>query len=139
ESGQCLLTGETAPIARLHPKIKSVTGAQSSGASIVSFNAPAYESYGKTQSYNAPVSETAAFQYGTALNSLLTGPQSKKHRIRIGDTTTVFWTEKPTLLEDNFADIFSGGSQAIEEIQDITKREQIQRLLEAIRSGGSYQ
>ncbi len=139
ESAQCLLTGNSAPIARLHPKIKGVTGSQAAGASIVSFNATAYESYGKTQSYNAPVGEDAAFQYGTALNSLLTGPQSKKHRIRIGDTTTVFWTEKPSILEDNFADIFSGGSQAIEEVQDITKREQIQRLLEAIRSGTGYQ
>lgn len=139
ESGQCLLTGETAPIARLHPKIKSVTGAQSSGASIVSFNAAAYESYGKTQSYNAPVSEGAAFQYGTALNSLLTGPQSKKHRIRIGDTTTVFWTEKPTIVEDCLAALFSSGSQIPEEVQDVTKRAQIQRLLEAVRSGSGYQ
>lgn len=139
ETAQCLLTGDTSPIARLHPKIKGVTGSQAAGASIVSFNANAYESYAKTQSYNAPVSEEAAFQYGTALNSLLTGPQSKKHRIRIGDTTTVFWTEKPTLVEDCFADIFSGGSQALEETQDITRREQIQRLLEAVRSGGRYQ
>lgn len=139
DSAQCLLTGKIAPIARLHPKIKGVVGAQAAGASLVSFNANAYESYGKSQSYNAPVSENAAFQYGTALNSLLTGPQSRKHRIRIGDTSTVFWTEKPTLIEDFLADIFSSGSQAVEEVQDITKRAQIQRLLKAVRSGGNYQ
>lgn len=139
DSAQCLLTGEVAPIARLHPKIKGVVGAQAAGASLVSFNANAYESYGKSQSYNAPVSETAAFQYGTALNSLLTGPQSRKHRMRIGDTSTVFWTEKRTLVEDHLAAIFSSGSQAIEEVQDITKRAQIQRLLEAVRSGGNFQ
>jgi CRISPR-associated protein Csd1 len=138
-SAQCLLTGKFAPIARLHPKIKGVKDAQSSGASLVSFNATAYESYGKTQSFNAPVSEEAAFQYGTALNSLLTGPQSRKHRIRIGDTSTVFWTEKRTILEDCLADIFSSGSHAIEEIQDVARRTQIQRLLEAVRSGGNYQ
>jgi CRISPR-associated protein Csd1 len=139
ETAQCLLSGEVAPIARLHPKIKGVTGAQAAGASLVSFNASAYESYLKDQSYNAPVSEAAAFQYGTALNSLLTGPHSHKHRIRIGDTTTVFWTDKPTIVEDIFADIFGGGSQAIEEVQDVTKRQQLQRLLEAVRSGGRYQ
>lgn len=139
ESAQCLLTGEVAPIARLHPKIKGVVGAQAAGASLVSFNATAYESYGRSQSYNAPVSENAAFQYGTALNSLLTGPQSRKHRIRIGDTSTVFWTEKPTIVEDCLADLFSSGSHAVEEIQDVTKRAQIQRLLEAVRSGGNYQ
>lgn len=139
DSAQCLLTGEVAPIARLHPKIKGVVGAQAAGASLVSFNANAYESYGKSQSFNAPVSENAAFQYGTALNSLLTGPQSRKHRIRIGDTSTVFWTEKRTLVEDCLADIFSTGSQAAEEAQDIVKRAQIQRLLEAVRAGGSFQ
>jgi CRISPR-associated protein Csd1 len=138
-NAQCLLTGEDGPIARLHPKIKGVTGSQAAGASIVSFNANAYESYGKTQSFNAPVGESAAFQYGTALNSILTGPQSAKHRIRIGDTTTVFWTDKPSLVEDCLADIFGSGSQAVVEIQDIGKREQIKRLLEAVRSGGHYQ
>ena len=55
--GQCLVTGETLPIARLHPAIKGVWGARSGGASIVSFNKDAFCSYGKTQSYNAPVSE----------------------------------------------------------------------------------
>lgn len=138
ESSQCLLTGEVGPVARLHPKIKGVTGSQAAGASIVSFNANAYESYGKSQSFNAPVNEQAAFQYGTALNSLLTGPRSKRHRIRIGDTTTVFWTERPTVIEDLFADLFSGGSQGTEEIQDATRRAQIQHLLEAVRSGDRY-
>lgn len=139
--GQCLLTGEVGPVARLHPKIKGVTGSQAAGASIVSFNAKAYDSYAKDdqQGYNAPVSESAAFQYGTALNSLLTGPQSAKHRIRIGDATAVFWTEKKTGLEDCLANIFGTGSQAVEEIQDVGKREQIKRLLEAVRSGGRYQ
>lgn len=139
EVGQCLLSGEHGPVARLHPSIKGVAGTKQNVGSLVSFNAPAYESYGKSQSYNAPVSESAAFQYGTALNSLLTGPQSAKHRIRIGDTTTVFWTDKPSLVEDCLADIFGNGSQSLEEIQDIGKREQIRRLLEAVRSGGRYQ
>lgn len=139
ETAQCLLSGEPGAIARLHPKIKGVTGAQSAGASIVSFNASAYESYGKTQSYNAPVSETAAFQYGTALNSLLTGPQSGKHRLRVGDTTAVFWTEKSSVVEDCLGELFGSGSQAVEEIQDLGKREQIKRLLDAVRNGGNYQ
>jgi len=139
DAGQCLLSGEIEPIARLHPKIKGVPGAQAAGASLVSFNANAYESYGKTQSFNAPVGEESAFRYGTALNSLLTGPQSKKHRIRIGDTSTVFWTEKATIVEDCLADIFSNGSQAIQDVQDIAKRAQIQRLLDAVRVGGNYE
>ncbi len=101
--GQCLLSGEITPIARLHSKIKGVSGAQSSGASIVSFNDRAYESYGRTQSFNGPVGEAAAFRYGTALNALLGGPQSGKHRMGIGDATCVFWTDRNTLIEDCFA------------------------------------
>lgn len=139
EVAQCLISGSLGPVARLHPKIKGVVGAQASGASLVSFNASAYESYGKEQSYNAPVGEDAAFRYGTALNSLLTGPKSAKHRLRIGDTTTVFWTEKPTLVEDCFAELMSCGSQAAEEAQDETQRLRLARLLEAVRSGGRYQ
>lgn len=96
--GQCLVSGETRPIARLHPSIKGVTGAQSSGASIVSYNLDAFTSYGKVQSYNASVSEDAAFAYTTALNYMLS---ERKHRIRFGDTTMVFWAERSTGLEED--------------------------------------
>lgn len=71
---QCLISGKNEQIAKLHPKIKGVVGAQSVGASLVSFNDKAYESYGKEQSFNSPVGEVAAFRYGTALNSLLSRP-----------------------------------------------------------------
>jgi CRISPR-associated protein Csd1 len=67
----CLVTGERGPIARLHPAIKGVWGAQSSGASLVSFNRDAFSSYGHEQGENAPVSEAAAFAYTTALNRFL--------------------------------------------------------------------
>ncbi|HML46090.1 MAG TPA: type I-C CRISPR-associated protein Cas8c/Csd1 [Clostridia bacterium] len=88
----CLVTGEHGPVARLHPKIKGVRDAQSSGASIVSFNAPAFESYGNDggQGLNAPIGERAAFAYTTALNALLADP---KHRAYLGDMTVVFWSE----------------------------------------------
>ena len=36
ETGLCLISGETAPIARLHPAIKGILGGQSSGGAIVS-------------------------------------------------------------------------------------------------------
>lgn len=88
---QCLVTGEKAPISLLHPSIKGVVGAQPAGASIVSFNDDAYISYDKKQSYNAPVSIAATFAYTTALNYLLA---SKKNRLQIGDTTTVFWADR---------------------------------------------
>ena len=55
--GLCLISGDTAPIARLHPAIKGVFGGQSSGGSIISFNKEAFASFGKEQGANAPVSE----------------------------------------------------------------------------------
>lgn len=89
----CLVTGERSPIARLHPAIKGVYGAQSVGASLVGFNAPAFESYGHDgeQGLNAPVGEQAAFAYSTALNYLL-GDSS--HHMILGDTTVVYWAER---------------------------------------------
>ncbi len=89
----CLISGERAPVSRLHPLIKNVDGAQSSGASIVSFNDDAYESFGKVQGANAPVSEGRAAAYGVALNALLM--KGSTRNVRIGDTATVFWAEAP--------------------------------------------
>lgn len=95
--GRCLVTGEEGPIAILHPSIKGVMGAQSSGASLVSFNAPAFESYGKEsardnqgQGRNAPVGKYAAFAYGAALNYMV--GHADFHG-RMGDTTLVYWAE----------------------------------------------
>ena len=86
----CLVTGRRGPVARLHPSIKGVAGAQSSGASLVSFNAPSFCSYGHEQGMNAPTGEYAAQAYTTALNTLLA---DRNGVCRIGDTTVVFWAE----------------------------------------------
>lgn len=101
----CLVTGKEGPVARLHPNIKGIRGAQSSGAALVSFNAPSFESYGHEQGMNANVSEYAAFAYTTALNSLLS---SNKHHQQIGDTTVVFWAEQNNEdCSDLFAEFLS--------------------------------
>ncbi|MBT9477428.1 type I-C CRISPR-associated protein Cas8c/Csd1 [Polaromonas sp.] len=102
----CLVTGDDAPVQRLHASIKGVWGAQSSGANIVSFNARAFESYGKTerQGENAPVSQAAAFGYTTALNHLLR--KDSDQRIQVGDASTVFWSDRDSEFESVAADIF---------------------------------
>ena len=87
---RCLVTGQQAPLARLHPSIKGVAGARSSGASLVSFNADAFCSYGHEQGANAPVGTYAAFAYTQALNSLLA---DRYHVQYIGDTTVVCWAQ----------------------------------------------
>lgn len=90
EKGVCLVTGGIEPVAVLHPSIKGIYGAQSSGASLVSFNAPSFCSYGREQGFNASTSEYAAFAYGAALNHLIS---EKSHSYRIGDTTVLCWAD----------------------------------------------
>lgn len=102
--GICLVTGEKAALSRLHPAIKGVYGGQSSGGSIVSFNAEAYESYGKSQGGNAPVSAQAAFAYTTALNYMLR--RENGHCLSIGDTSTVFWAHAKSVQEESQAVAF---------------------------------
>ena len=103
-NGLCLVTGEPGEIERLHTAIKGVWGAQTSGANIVSFNLEAFNSYGKTQGANAPVSKRAAFSYTTALNHLLR--RDSPQRLQVGDASVVFWADRPTEWETGFVDIF---------------------------------
>jgi CRISPR-associated protein Csd1 len=123
-----------APIARLHPKLKGVTGGQAAGASLVSYNEYSYESYGKSQSFNGPVSETIAEQYGTVLNVLLAG---NRHRLRIGDATCVFWTDRPSITEDIFGTVFGEGIQmdTSDQNQDKGLRLKLEKFLKALRQG----
>lgn len=94
ELAPCLIVqGQQLPVARLHTSIKGVWGAQSSGANVVSFNLDAFNSYGKTQGLNAPISEQAAFAYTTALNDLL--KPNSRNRVQVGDASTVFWADRP--------------------------------------------
>lgn len=126
-TAMCLVTGEETPIARLHPAIKGVRDAQSSGASIVSFNLAAFCSYDKKQNYNAPIGNEAAFAYTTVLNHLLR--QGSNQRLQIGDATTVFWTERTSPLENMFGQIMDPGKQDEEDQQPV------RQFLDAVRQG----
>jgi len=104
ETSFCLVTGEPDSVARLHPSIKGVWGAQSSGANIVSFNLDAFNSRGRSQGYNAPVGERATFAYTTALNYLLRSDSPQ--RMQVGDASTVFWAERANRLETDIMKFF---------------------------------
>ena len=136
--GRCLVTGEEGPIAILHPSVKGVMGAQSSGASLVSFNAPAFESYGKEnardnqgQGRNAPVGKYAAFAYGAALNYMV--GHADFHG-RMGDTTLVYWAEgaEPAYGSAFMAMMGMGG----EDKNEITQKE-LRGLLTALCQGNT--
>lgn len=104
----CLVTGKAGPVETVHPAIKGVVGAQSSGAALVSFNAPAFCSYGHEQNLNAPTSKYAAFAYTAALNYLLA---DREHTFRIGDTTVLFWSRNgQNAYQSMFSAFVQGGA-----------------------------
>lgn len=124
QEGICLVTGESSKIARLHPSVKGVWGAQMAGANIVSFNIDSFNSWGKEKGNNAPVSETVAFKYTTALNQLL--KTSSPLRMQINETSVVWWSTGENPLEENLSffvndppkDDPEQGSRAVQQLFD---------------------
>ena len=115
ERGRCLVTGEFSEIAKTHTSIKGIKNAQSSGAALVSFNAPAFSSYGKEQSFNAPVGRHAMFAYTTALQFLLS---QKEQKVQLGDLCLLFWAESG---EEEYGEIFSSCLGGREDNQEIVR------------------
>lgn len=107
-----LVDGTPQRLARLHePKIKGVAGAQSSGATIVSFNQDAFTSYAKDQGANAPVGVDEAFKYCTALNRLTS---DSSRRVRLAGDTFVFWSEGAPKAEGAFFNFFGASVAGID-------------------------
>jgi CRISPR-associated protein Csd1 len=130
----CLISGERGPIARLHPTIKGVEGAQTAGASLVSFNLDAFTSLGKEQGANAPTSAASAFRYGTALNHLLTRDGPNRVRRPIGDATVVFWADASNVQAAEAADALFASWLA----GDVTDEEQARKVgeeMDAVAKG----
>ncbi len=128
----CLITGEPCVSELTHPAIKGVLKAQSSGANIVSFNQDAFNSYGKKQGSNAPISQEVAFSYTTALNHLL--KKGSEQRIQVGDASTVFWSEIPDPLENDFQSIWGATSKSIKDDPDkFTKA--VRSVLSSVKRG----
>lgn len=87
-TGLCIVTGKrNVPLQNIHSKV-NVPGAQAS-ATLVSFQkSSGYDSYGKEQGANAPISKEASFTHTTALNFLLKNDHTHTW---LGDIQYVFW------------------------------------------------
>jgi CRISPR-associated protein Csd1 len=106
---RCLVTGLFAPAVRLHDSIKRIPEAQSSGASLISFNAPAFASHAFEQGANAPVSQRAADGYVRALNHMLEKDGDRRFRsgVAVGsDAVMVFWTREDDSTTDVLLALF---------------------------------
>jgi len=117
---QCLVCGHERPVLRrLQAKIKGVPGGQTSGTSIISANAPAFESYGLEESLVAPTCADCGERFTKAINDLLASDRS---RIVMGGAAFVFWTREPVQF-----DLLSFFAEP--------NPDEVRRLLDAIRSG----
>lgn len=113
----CLISGRLSQVAMTHEKIKGAAslGGQPSGVALMSFDKPAFRSYGWEQNENAPVSTDRANAYVLALNDLL---RPGKHRLGsspdvllstrfdLNDTAFLYWTDAP-VDEDPMGTILS--------------------------------
>jgi CRISPR-associated protein Csd1 len=114
-SFQCAVTGQLMNEPGNFPKVKRVPGGTSSGVSLVSFNAPAFESYGLSSNENAPISRAAAEAAATALDRLLhpayANPSRPNHtlarrHIRLSEDTVVcYWASSDH--GEAFVDVFA--------------------------------
>ena len=123
---QCAVTGENAPIARIHGKIKGVYGGLATGSVLIGFNNSSENSYGNEQSYNSNISKEVMRKYTEALNYLLKG---RDHKITIDDITVIFWAmRKDSGYEDNVMAMLMGqpegqdGIKTEEMIKDLLSR-----------------
>ncbi|MDQ3508968.1 MAG: type I-C CRISPR-associated protein Cas8c/Csd1 [Actinomycetota bacterium] len=120
----CLVTGESGPVERRLPvKVKGLTqvGGQSSGTSLVSANASAFQSYGLENSLTSPISRDAAERFGKSLNHLLAERDS---HIYIGGTLAYVWWAK------------EGGGTSLRIVSEPDDDpESVYRLMDSARTG----
>ncbi len=130
---QCLVTGEMAPLAKIHG---NVSGFGQDKPTLVGFNQDAFCSFGKygKQGANAPVGQSAAFQYVTALNMLM---KNKERCVNLAGDKVLFWAERDADQEEDVVSmLLFGQSQSSGQPElDTTKQEQISNLLQSIYKG----
>ena len=114
---QCCITGDYAPIARVHNKIMSFPNGAATGNLLVNFKSSAFESYGRSQSYNSNISEIAMNKYSEALNTLV---KDKYHRTVLNGTTVVHWAMSDDDIYDKIVDasVFNGFDDFNSELMD---------------------
>lgn len=133
ENHICLITGNKAPSVAL-TTATMIPGSQAT-AKLVAFQVKSgYDSYGKEQGANAPISEQAEFAYTTALNHMLA--KNSRNKFLIGNRTYLFWassdSEAAQKTEESIFDIFGPQESSDDPNRNI---EQVRKVFNAIYSG----
>lgn len=123
----CLISGKREIVQRIHDATP-LLGGQSTGKLVGFQRNSGFDSYGKEQGANAPVSKYAHAAYTTALNTL---SKNETNKMFLGDSTMVFWSQKPCELEQTFPLFFT------EPPKDDPDKEvrAVKQLYESIASG----
>ena len=130
----CLVSGKKGKIVDV-TTATMIPGSQAV-AKIVSFQVKSgYDSYGKEQGANAPISEESEFAYSTALKHLLRSDSHNK--FLIGNRTFLFWASRDNAAsnqaEKGFFDLF--GFSDSDDDDPNAKIEQVRKVFKAIYSG----
>lgn len=105
EKGVCLITGEKTDIVRkIRPAPIPIKDCKSS-ASLVTFQKDrGYDSYGKEQAYNAPISVKAEFAFSTAFLKLIS--KDSHNKFQLGNRLYVFWSSSKHAADILVPDVF---------------------------------
>ncbi|WP_071650326.1 type I-C CRISPR-associated protein Cas8c/Csd1 [Spirochaeta thermophila] len=130
QEGRCLITGERKLVPNRHPKIKNIEGAKAGGNPLVSCNSEAFNSYGKEDGFNAPVSIEAAFKYTAATSHLA----AQEPKFLLGDIQVLFWTDQPLKEIELLWGFTLKGEEALK-IEEEKEREKFKLFFSAILQG----
>jgi CRISPR-associated protein Csd1 len=97
EMGQCLVCGQSRPIARVHPvAIRLPRPVADQQVALITANKEAFWSYGLEQSLVGPTCRTCAAAYAHGLNRLLT--RERTHRV-LADGVFICWTKQEIIFD----------------------------------------
>ena len=130
----CLVTGEKGKVVDITTSTM-IPGSQAV-AKLVAFQVKSgYDSYGKEQGSNAPISEKSEFAYSTALKHLLRS--DSRNKFLIGSRTFLFWASKTDeagqQAEESIFNLF--GLSDFDKDDPDANIEQVRKVFKAIYSG----
>jgi len=134
QRGVCLVTGQHGNLARL-TTATPIPG-NSPAAALVGMQVNSgYDSYGKSQAYNAPILQDVEFRYTSALKSLL--GKDSRNKFKVGDRVFLFWGAGNNELVNKIEDSFWNFSNLDLEKKDNPNEKigKIEKLYKSIWSG----
>ncbi len=122
----CLICEEEKTIADRHPEKLQLQflGGQGSGNTLISANKNAFESYGLTESFIAPVCFDCGIKYGRAANYLLQNDKTESNRVRAGGAVYIFWRQEAERESLGIGTIFAEAEE-----------DQVKKFINSYRSG----